>query len=54
MDDTEYEPPTLTEVGSFGPITLGQNGKAHADDSDAAATVPDVPLVDTALGDTVG
>ena len=38
MDDTVYEPSTLTKVGPFGTITLGQNGKAHADGSDAEAT----------------
>lgn len=34
MDSSNYEAPILTEVGDFAEITRGQNGKAHADDSD--------------------
>jgi hypothetical protein len=34
VNENEYEPPTLTEVGELAAITRGQNGKAHADDSD--------------------
>lgn len=36
MDSSNYETPVLTDAGDVAEITQGQNGKAHADDSDGS------------------